>query len=53
VSDNGNGFDENKNTSIGGLGLQSIKNRVKFLDGIIKINSSSSGTGILIKIPLN
>jgi NarL family two-component system sensor histidine kinase LiaS len=49
ISDNGIGF--NKTTIKQGLGLHSMEERVKELNGSIKINSSASGTTITIMIP--
>ncbi len=49
ISDNGIGF--NKSSIKQGLGLHSMEERVKELNGKIKINSSVSGTTITIMIP--
>lgn len=52
VEDNGIGFDihgpEQK-----GIGLLNIRNRVNFCKGGISIDSSASGTTVIIEIPLN
>ncbi len=49
ISDNGVGFD--KNLVKQGLGLHSMEERVKEMQGIIKLNSSTAGTTITIVIP--
>ena len=49
ISDNGFGFDKISNKQ--GLGLHSMEERVKELNGTIIINSSISGTSITITIP--
>ena len=49
ISDNGIGF--NKLSIKQGLGLQSMEERVKELNGTLKINSSVSGTTITIVLP--
>jgi NarL family two-component system sensor histidine kinase LiaS len=51
INDNGVGFEKDKVKQ--GLGLHSMEERVKELDGTIKVDSSSSGTTITITIPLN
>ncbi len=52
--DNGKGFDVKEILSQKTMGIQSIHSRVKFLDGIIKIDSSpGNGTVYRICIPLN
>jgi len=49
IEDDGKGFDKN----IEGFGLKSIKNRVTYLNGKIKIDSNiNKGTTINIQIPL-
>ncbi len=53
-SDNGKGFDVKEILSRKTMGVQSIRSRVKFLDGIINIDSSpGNGTVYRICIPLN
>lgn len=54
VQDNGCGFNEKEIRGMHkGIGLQSIENRVKLLQGTLKIKSDSGkGTNILINIPL-
>ena len=53
-SDNGKGFDVKEILSQKTMGIQSIRSRVKFLDGTIKIDSSQgNGTVYRICIPLN
>ncbi len=49
ISDNGIGFD--KTSGKQGLGLHSMEERVKELNGTIKVNTSTSGTTITITIP--
>jgi len=52
-SDNGKGFDVKEILSRKTMGVQSIRSRVKFLDGIINIDSSpGNGTVYRICIPL-
>lgn len=52
ITDNGKGFDlTNKQT---GLGLQSMNERVKMIQGTMKINSApGKGTSVIITAPLN
>lgn len=51
INDNGQGFQEKKKQ---GIGLRNIKDRLHKLQGTIEIDSSaSSGTSIMIDIPLN
>jgi PAS domain S-box-containing protein len=53
VEDDGKGFDP-KQLSTKGIGLQTIKDRVKLLNGIISINSyPGNGTLIEISLPLS
>lgn len=51
VEDNGVGFDTSSVN--GGSGLKNIRNRVRYLKGILNIDSSESGTSVVIEIPLN
>lgn len=51
VSDNGIGFDE-KIVTKKGLGLESVKNRVKQINGTIQINSNKKGSNFEINIPI-
>lgn len=52
-ADNGKGFDVEEMISKKTMGLQSIQSRVKFLDGLFKIDSSQDvGTVFRICIPL-
>lgn len=53
-ADNGNGFDVEAVQSQKTMGVQSIRSRVKFLDGTIKIDSSP-GNGVVytIRVPMN
>ena len=48
-SDNGKGFDAEEVKAKKTMGIQSIRSRVKFLDGIIKIDSSP-GKGVVYRI---
>ncbi|MDD4735115.1 MAG: 7TM-DISM domain-containing protein [Kiritimatiellae bacterium] len=48
VQDNGQGFDQPK--SAGGRGLSNMEKRVKELGGRLTINSTSTGTDILISV---
>lgn len=53
-SDNGKGFDVKEVLSMKSMGIQSIRSRVKFLDGNIKIDSAAGkGTVYRICIPLD
>lgn len=52
INDNGNGFNSAKiDPMSSGIGLQHMQQRVKLLDGLFKVRSSSAGTKIKIKIP--
>jgi signal transduction histidine kinase len=54
IADNGIGIREHAEERIyKGIGLQSIKNRVKLMEGSFKIQSSGAGTAIFISIPVN
>ncbi|MDV6166888.1 histidine kinase [Flavobacterium sp. DG1-102-2] len=47
-SDNGKGFDFNKNESKKGLGMKNIESRIIFLDGTMTINSAvNKGTNVI------
>jgi len=50
IKDNGKGFDTKKSPKTKGVGLQSLQNRVKELNGIIEIQSSKKGTDLTIAI---
>jgi two-component system, chemotaxis family, CheB/CheR fusion protein len=51
VQDNGSGFKEDETPNKKGIGLSSIRNRVKLLDGVLKVDSRmGKGTGIEIKV---
>lgn len=50
IEDDGKGFDLEKQAS--GMGLQSIRSRVAFLNGDLDINSNKEGTSININIDL-
>ena len=50
VEDDGIGFDPRKDHE--GLGLQSIRSRVDFLEGDLDLASSQSGTSISINLPI-
>lgn len=51
VEDNGIGFDYNRTSD--GSGLKNIRNRVRYLKGMLNIDSSERGTSVVIEIPLN
>jgi len=52
VIDNGHGFNEKQSIPMHkGIGLHNVRNRVKLLDGTIKITSSEKGTVVKIKLP--
>lgn len=50
IRDNGRGFDPKSNK--GGIGLQSLRERAKTLNGACEINSNNQGTLITLKVPL-
>jgi signal transduction histidine kinase len=50
IEDNGIGFDINYKKHNGGL--ENIKSRVSFLSGKINIDSNSTGTSLIIEIPI-
>ena len=51
VEDDGNGFDPKMLNQSGGIGWQSIQNRVEFLKGRVDIQSShGKGTSVMIEI---
>lgn len=51
IKDNGIGFKfQEKYNSTNNLGLKTIKERVRFLNGTLKVNSNNKGTEIIIKI---
>ncbi|HEV7395453.1 MAG TPA: sensor histidine kinase [Pyrinomonadaceae bacterium] len=52
VSDNGRGFDVESRSSRNGLGLISMKERLRLVDGAISIHSSDRGTKIEVSVPL-
>jgi len=49
ISDNGNGFDTEK--EIDGIGLKNMQERIKTLNGFFSIKSSSDGTTLYLMIP--
>jgi len=51
LSDNGVGFDLSKDLK-NGIGIQSMKERVRMLDGTFKIRSGPTGTRIWVIVPL-
>ncbi|MGY6520121.1 MAG: sensor histidine kinase [Mongoliitalea sp.] len=51
VEDDGHGFDTWQAKA--GIGLQNIQDRVSYCRGILTLDSTPSGTTVLIKIPLN
>ncbi|MFA4870794.1 MAG: ATP-binding protein [Pedobacter sp.] len=53
INDDGIGLDEKKpDKGRSTIGLQSIRRRVQYLNGEIKINSNTNGTEITVSIPL-
>jgi len=53
INDDGIGLDEKKaGKGKSTIGLQSIRRRVEYLNGEIKINSNTKGTEIMVSIPL-
>lgn len=53
INDDGIGWDEKKaNIDRSTIGLKSIRRRVQYLNGEIKINSNTGGTEISVSIPL-
>lgn len=54
IHDNGIGFDTNDNKSTKtGLGLNSMRNRIREIDGKLILNSSNQGTTIKVTVPQN
>ena len=54
IRDNGKGFSEKKiDPMTSGIGLQSVRNRVKLLNGIMRVTSDAQGTRVTIRLPLN
>ncbi len=51
VEDDGLGMETKK--KISGIGLDNMRERVKYLKGEIHIDSNNNGTTVIIKIPLN
>jgi two-component system sensor histidine kinase DegS len=52
ITDNGIGFDTEKVKKDSKFGLLNISERIKALNGKMKINSSNEGTFILFEIPV-
>lgn len=52
VSDNGRGFDVGAAESKNGLGLISMRERLRLIDGTISIHSSARGTKIEVSVPI-
>lgn len=52
VKDNGVGFDVTRKSEFPGLGLRNIEERVRVMNGILYIESDTTGTGIEIEIPI-
>jgi len=52
ISDDGHGLPETNTGSNGRHGLQNIQERVKELGGTVEIRSTSTGTTIVIGLPL-
>lgn len=54
IEDDGNGFDVKKVKFKDGMGLSSIKTRVKYLNGTLEIDSTiGKGSSVIINIPTN
>lgn len=56
IADNGQGLPQetqDSRTSVGGLGLRNMQERVEQLDGTLRIFSSRSGTVIVAEVPLS
>ncbi|MGI9327646.1 MAG: ATP-binding protein [Pseudomonadales bacterium] len=53
VNDDGRGFDTTRGTPSGGIGLSSMRERVRLLNGILHIRSRpGSGTSVSAEVPL-
>ncbi|KAA0992062.1 sensor histidine kinase [Dyadobacter aurulentus] len=52
ITDNGRGFDKNSKANSKGVGLQSIRNRIKEMNGSLDILTSHKGTELLCIIPI-
>jgi signal transduction histidine kinase len=53
LSDNGVGFDLSQSCASSGIGILSMKERTRMLDGTFEIHSAPmNGTRITVKIPL-
>jgi len=52
ISDNGRGFDVDCLESKNGLGLISMRERLRLVDGVISIRSTSRGTTIEVSVPV-
>jgi signal transduction histidine kinase len=53
VSDTGRGFDARSLESKGGLGLISMRERLRLVGGVISIHSTAHGTKIEVSVPLS
>jgi two-component system NarL family sensor kinase len=51
VSDSGRGFDVEKATRGTGIGLASLEERVRLLQGSLEVRSANSGTVLVARIP--
>ena len=52
IKDNGRGFDVQNLPKASGIGLSQIEACALTLNGTLQLNSSSSGTKILINVPI-
>lgn len=54
IKDNGRGFDNNKPISRGkgGIGLQSLRERVADMKGAFELSSSKNGTELIVTLPI-
>jgi signal transduction histidine kinase/ABC-type uncharacterized transport system substrate-binding protein len=54
ISDKGKGFDPNRKTTSAGIGLESMRERLRVLDGRLSVRSEiTRGTEVLAEIPLS
>jgi signal transduction histidine kinase len=53
VSDTGHGFDAGSTQAKSGLGLISMRERLRLVDGVISIHSTARGTKIEVSVPIS
>jgi two-component system sensor histidine kinase UhpB len=51
IRDDGRGFDREQLSSHPGLGLVSLEERVRMLDGTFRVDSDRSGTTVAVTVP--